>query len=60
MIRRTFVMGLAAIAIIAGPVLGQDEDLKKFRAICSTTQVADFAREIGGDRWQVDLSLIHI
>ena len=57
MIRRTFVMGLAAMAIIAGPVLGQDEDLKKFRAVCSTTQVADFAREIGGDRWQVDCIL---
>jgi len=57
MFRKISCIGLVAITLVAGPVLGQQEDGKKFRAVCSTTQVADFTREIGGDRWQVDCAL---
>lgn len=29
------------------------ETSRKFVAVCSTTQIADFARQVGGDRWEV-------
>lgn len=35
------------------PGLAQDEEAKKLVAVCSTTQIADFTRQIVGDRWEV-------
>ncbi len=57
MLRRNGLLSLLISALLAGPVLAQGEGEKQFRAVCSTTQVADFTREIGGDRWQVDCVL---
>ena len=57
MIRPTVFFCLATLTIIAGPIFGQEDEGKQFRAVCSTTQVADFTREIGGDRWQVNCVL---
>lgn len=34
-----------------------DDDGPKKKLVCSTTQIADFARQIVGDRWQVDCVL---
>ena len=38
------------------PLAAQSEPEKK-RVVCSTTQVADFARQVMGDQWQVDCVL---
>lgn len=43
----------AAVWALAGTVaVAQTEETKK-RIVCSTTQIADFARQIVGDRWVV-------
>ena len=37
-------------------VVAQDEEQnpqRKLSVVCSTTQIADFARQIVGDRWEV-------
>ena len=41
--------------LLAGsaPGLAQDEEAKKLVAVCSTTQIADFTRQIVGDHWEV-------
>src|SRR3954453_19613493 len=39
----------AGLALIAGDLSAQDRKL----IVVSTTQVADFARQIAGDRWEV-------
>lgn len=57
MIRRNLLLSIAAMAIVVPAASGQEDGEKQFRAVCSTTQVADFTREIGGDRWQVDCVL---
>ena len=57
MIRRKLLLSIAAMAIVVPAAAGQEDGEKQFRAVCSTTQVADFTREIGGDRWQVDCVL---
>ena len=59
--RRAFVRSaLVAAAVTLGPILTpvsaqdqSDTDHKKKIIVCSTTQVADFARQIVGDRWEV-------
>ena len=33
------------------------DDGPKYKVVCSTTQIADFTRQIVGDRWQVDCVL---
>lgn len=55
--RLTLFAVIAVLTAWNGTTIGQDEDAKTFRAVCSTTQVADFTRQIGGDRWQVDCVL---
>ncbi len=48
-----FVFCVAAV-FPNGSVFAQDEDAAERRVIvCSSTQVADFARQIVGDRWEV-------
>ena len=53
---RVWLFGLVALAcILAAPATSwaQDEEAKKLVAVCSTTQIADFTRQIVGDRWEV-------
>ncbi len=50
----TLLFGLAAL-VAWQPLVG-DEPLKKesrFKLVCSTTQTADFARQIVGEHWEV-------
>ncbi len=43
-----------ALSWAVSPAAAQAEPpAKKFVVVCSTTQIADFARQIGGDRWEV-------
>lgn len=46
------LVGIGAVVLAATVAAGQTRD-KPHRLVCSTTQVADFARQIVGDRWQV-------
>lgn len=41
---------------LAGPVQAQETKSKKI-LVCSTTQIADFARQVVGDRWEVECIL---
>lgn len=47
---RKIIFGLL-IVCLAPSVIGQQA--KKKVVLCSTTQIADFARQIAGDRWEV-------
>ena len=49
---------LIGLLILCGgvPLAAQSEPEKK-RVVCSTTQIADFARQVMGDQWQVDCVL---
>lgn len=49
------VLCVLLVAIPAG--IGRGEEAERKRLVCSTTQTADFARQIVGDRWQVDCVL---
>jgi len=42
---------------LLGSTVAQADDAPKFRAVCSTTQIADFTRQVVGDRWHVDCVL---
>ena len=53
MLRRNFLVVAFALVTISAVAVGQQSETKKFIATCSTTQVADFTREIVGDRWEV-------
>jgi manganese/iron transport system substrate-binding protein len=44
---------LIGFSLIAHSALSQEENAKQLVAVCSTTQVADFTRNIVGDRWEV-------
>ena len=53
---RTVLFAAVSCATLTTPVLAQDHantDNKKKIIVCSTTQVADFARQVVGDRWEV-------
>lgn len=49
---------LIGLLILCGgvPLSAQSESEKK-RVVCSTTQIADFARQVMGDQWEVDCVL---
>ena len=53
--RRLFLVSCLSAAWLAwaSPALAQSESGKRL-LVCSTTQIADFARQIAGDRWQVE------
>ena len=54
--RRALLAGLFVLPLLFAspePGMAQDEDEKKLVAVCSTTQTADFTRQIVGDRWEV-------
>ena len=53
MLRRDLLIVLFGLVLVSNVALGQESEAKKFIATCSTTQVADFTREIVGDRWEV-------
>lgn len=44
------VMSVLSLVLARGDAAGQE---RKFVAVCSTTQVADFTRQVVGDRWEV-------
>ena len=48
MIRRTLLFCLTAV-IVSGPLSTAAEQIRKPYLICSTTQIADFARQVAGD-----------
>ena len=53
--RRKFIhslMGLGVALSMWSPAVAQEEAKKKV-AVCSTTQVADFVRQVVGDTWEV-------
>ena len=53
---RALLLGLYAFSFLlsdAATGLAQDEEAKKLVAVCSTTQIADFTKQIVGDRWEV-------
>ena len=52
MFRRDLFVVLLLL-MTATVALSQESKSKKFIATCSTTQIADFTREIVGDRWEV-------
>ena len=41
------------VLFVSVPARGQENDGKRRIVVCSTTQVADFARQVVGDRWEV-------
>ena len=50
----TLLLLVTSMFGVNSKALGQDEDSsKKLTLVCSTTQIADFARNIVGDRWEV-------
>jgi manganese/iron transport system substrate-binding protein len=53
MLRRDLFVVLFVLMTVFNVAVGQDSETKKLIATCSTTQVADFTREIVGDRWEV-------
>ena len=53
MLRRDLLVVLFVLMMVSSVAVGQESAAKKFIATCSTTQVADFTREIVGDRWEV-------
>ncbi len=58
MVRAKLVALLIAVAVFSGQICqAADSDGKKFVAFCSTTQIADFTRQIVGDRWEVQCVL---
>lgn len=58
MIQRWLCLFAALIGCLASvsPLHGDEAD-DRLRLVCSTTQIADFARQVVGDRWQVDCVL---
>ena len=49
---------LIALVVFSGQnCQADDSDEKKFVAFCSTTQIADFTRQVVGDRWDVQCVL---
>lgn len=50
-------LSLTLLAFLFAPApstaAAQDEEAEKLVVVCSTTQIADFARQIVGDRWEV-------
>ncbi|MCP4778446.1 MAG: hypothetical protein GY880_29870, partial [Planctomycetaceae bacterium] len=49
----TLLLLVTSMFGVNSEALGQDEDSsKKLTLVCSTTQIADFARNIVGDRWE--------
>ena len=55
--RRPSLVLLCAAALAAGCAGGEGGEGEGLRVVATTTQVADFAREVGGDRAQVDALL---
>jgi manganese/iron transport system substrate-binding protein len=53
MLRRDLFVVLFALMTVSSVGVGQENQTNKFIVTCSTTQVADFTREIVGDRWEV-------
>ena len=45
------VLTVLFLAVLSVPLNAQEKE--KFVAVCSTTQIADFTRQIVGDRWNV-------
>jgi len=52
MSRLTCVVSFSVAVLLAGSALAQHSETKPL-IVCSTTQVADFARQVVGDRWVV-------
>lgn len=46
------MLSLAAVVVLSGSAFAQQSETKPL-LVCSSTQVADFARQIVGDRWDV-------
>ncbi|QDU93261.1 Manganese ABC transporter substrate-binding lipoprotein precursor [Lignipirellula cremea] len=46
-------MWLVALLMLLSAGLLQGQEGKRLLAVCSTTQVADFTRQVVGDRWEV-------
>jgi len=51
-VHRWAFFALACLLLMSSAALGQDES-PRLLAVCSTTQTADFTRQIVGDRWEV-------
>jgi len=49
----SFLFVAWAFSLLAQPLSAQEKSSEKKIIVCSTTQVADFARQIVGDRWIV-------
>ena len=54
---KRFALAMVLLGMFVGPTQAQEEEEKKLLAVCSTTQVADFARQVVGDRWDVQCVL---
>ena len=52
-LRAAILLPLALTIFCVGSAVAQEKAAKKKIVVCSTTQVADFARQIVGDRWEV-------
>ena len=52
-LRAAILLPLALTIFCFGSAVAQEKAAKKKIVVCSTTQVADFARQIVGDRWEV-------
>lgn len=48
-----FVFAFVSLLATANSVWAQETESKKFVVVCSTTQIADFTRQVVGDRWEV-------
>lgn len=51
--RAPLISLLVALAASATPGPAHSQQTEDWRLVCSTTQIADFARNIVGDRWEV-------
>ncbi len=53
---RQFGLAIGILCVLLSSsriVYSQEEKAKKFVSVCQTTQVADFTRQVVGDRWEV-------
>ena len=54
--RSILLMALLLVSLAGQDLNGQEQPARRL-IVCSTTQVADFARQVVGDRWQVQCVL---
>ncbi|MCA9212061.1 MAG: zinc ABC transporter substrate-binding protein [Planctomycetales bacterium] len=55
---RNACAAILSIAVLSANGFSADGNAKRFVAFCSTTQVADFVRQVGGTHWEVQCVLV--